>query len=70
MTDLFVIWSWKHRAWWAPDREGYTQHIGEAGRYSFEEASDIVIRHLPAGEEVAIFLSEAMLRGAPRAFGP
>lgn len=63
---LFVIWSWEHNAWWAPHREGYTDSLADAGLYSFDEAADIVIGHIPAGEEVAVLEAEAHLRGVPR----
>ena len=56
----FLIWSEEHGAWWRPGRAGYTRSIREAGRYSLEEAGDIVKkanRYLPAGQfnEVALF---------------
>lgn len=33
-----VIWSGQHRAWWRPNRLGYTTHIEAAGRYTFADA--------------------------------
>lgn len=39
--DEYVVWSNEHRAWWAPDRCGYTTHIDRAGRYPRREAIDI-----------------------------
>ena len=67
-TRQFVIWSWEHTAWWGPDRCGYTADLAKAGRYSHAEAADIVVGHIPAGEEVAFRIEEAeALKGFPRA---
>jgi hypothetical protein len=46
MTDQprYVIWSFEHQAWWAPDRRGYTEMLDQAGRYDDAEAQQIV-RH-------------------------
>jgi hypothetical protein len=41
-NDKFLIWSIEHKAWWMPNRHGYTQIKENAGRYSFNEALDIV----------------------------
>lgn len=38
----FLIWSIEHDAWWAPNHSGYVSDPKEAGRYSFDEAIDIV----------------------------
>ena len=45
----YLIWSNEHAAWWAPDRRGYTTIIGNAGRYTANEAMRICLdanRHL------------------------
>jgi len=57
--SLLVIWSEEHQAWWSPSRSGYTRSLADAGRYSAEEAQEIVTganRYLPAGQfnEVAM----------------
>ena len=65
---LFVIWSWEHHSWWAPNRQGYAEHLEQAGRYSFQEAADIVVGYIPAGEEVAVLEAEAIHRGQPKRF--
>lgn len=41
MTELYLIWSNEHRAWWRPDRCGYTLHIEAAGRYGRIEGREI-----------------------------
>lgn len=50
MTDPFVVmttrdrswlvWSNYHRAWWGPERAGYTREVAQAGRYTLAEALD------------------------------
>jgi hypothetical protein len=50
----WLIWSNEHRAWWEPDRCGYTENVAEAGRYTLIEARAICTqrswvdaRHMP-----------------------
>ena len=38
MGEIYFVWSNEHRAWWGPDRRGYTPRISTAGRYRREEA--------------------------------
>lgn len=38
----YLIWSNEHQAWWGPVRWGYTTEISKAGRYSREQAVEIV----------------------------
>ena len=38
----FLIWSMEHGSWWGPNSIGYTPHKKDAGRYSLEEACEIV----------------------------
>lgn len=38
----YMIWSNEHRAWWRPARRGYTTVTLSAGRYSAEEADEIL----------------------------
>lgn len=42
--DQFVIWSIEHHAWWRPWAMGYCETLAEAGRYSRQEAAQIVER--------------------------
>ena len=63
--QMFVIWNWEHQAWWAPDQQGYTEQLAQAGRYTFDEAAEIIIGHIPAGEEVAMVEAEALQTGIP-----
>ena len=66
--QIFVIWSWEHLAWWTPNRCGYTEDLTLAGRYTFDEAADITVGHIPAGEEIAVVEAEALQRGRPRIY--
>jgi len=34
----FLIWSFRHKAWWKAEGLGYTAKKTEAGRFTFEEA--------------------------------
>lgn len=38
---MYLVWSNEHRAWWAPNRLGYTSDIDNAGRYGRDEALEI-----------------------------
>jgi len=38
----YVIWSFEHQAWWAPNRLGYTELLDQAGQYDDAEAQQIV----------------------------
>ena len=60
----FVIWSHEHRMWWGPDRAGYVADLVNAGRYTFQEAADITVDHVPPGEEVAIDFEIAARHGS------
>ncbi len=43
MSDqIWLIWSIEHNAWWGPDWKGYVVKRKEAGRYSYDEALEIV----------------------------
>ena len=46
----YLIWSHSHRAWWRPERSGYTSEIDQAGRYSREEADQICPGHPRCGD--------------------
>jgi hypothetical protein len=37
----WLVWSYKHGAWWGPDHSGYTMSISNAGVYTEEEAFEI-----------------------------
>jgi hypothetical protein len=38
----WLIWSHAHTAWWRPDSKGYCKKRQDAGRYSYQEACEIV----------------------------
>lgn len=50
----YVIWSHEHGQWWGPNHCGYTDDLAKAGRYSKAEAGEIVLDHIPPGDEVAM----------------
>lgn len=42
IKTFWLIWSFEHQGWWKPKKFGYTTNILEAGRYSYQEAKNIV----------------------------
>lgn len=47
MTAYYLIWSHQHGAWWCPGGFGYTQHVGDAGRFGRDKALEICRAALP-----------------------
>lgn len=41
MEQIYLIWSNQHKAWWRPERRGYTTSLNAAGRYPRSEAIKI-----------------------------
>lgn len=41
MSGAWVVWSYEHDAWWAPNRCGYTKSLTSAGIYTEAEAREI-----------------------------
>lgn len=41
--QMFLIWSWEHRAWWRENGHGYTPDVDDAGEYSYKEAIKICL---------------------------
>ena len=67
--DMYLIWSWKHRAWWAPNGAGYTKDIMEAGRYTQDAAGLIVVDTIPPGQLVGVLEGWALSEGEPQVMG-
>ena len=59
----FLLWDWERRMWWKADKMGYTEDPAEAGRYTKEQAADVIIGETPAGQTVAVHLAEALRTG-------
>lgn len=38
MSDIYLVWSDEHRAWWRPNKCGYTVKLEAAGHYTRGEA--------------------------------
>jgi hypothetical protein len=55
---MYLIWSNEHKAWWAPDRAGYTNRIARAGRYTHQEALDICYDAMPGNSKLLEMLPE------------
>lgn len=54
MSESYLIWSLKHGAWWGPARCGYVSDSVVAGRYTAEEAGEIVVSSGLPNENVAV----------------
>lgn len=54
--DRYVIWSFKHNAWWGPNEAGYTQNFKQAGLYTAEQAAACVRRNI-FGQTLAIHVN-------------
>jgi len=73
--EEYLVWSNEHRAWWAPNRCGYTRLIDRAGRYAREDAISIARGARGGWEmaglkeqnppEIAIPLRDALEQNAP-----
>ncbi len=61
----YVVWSFEHEAWWGPDHCGYTRELQEAGRYTLEEAGDIVAKSIML-DELTMLECVAKDRGPPK----
>lgn len=61
---MYLIWSFEHQQWWAPNEQGYTYDLLNAGRYTAEQAGRIVTNSVMA-EEVAILENLAFQLGEP-----
>jgi hypothetical protein len=55
----WLIWSSDHGGWSKPNRHGYTNRLADAGRYSFDEALEIV-QDANSGTFARNFPSETM----------
>ena len=58
------IWSAEHRAWWRPERAGYTTLLETAGVYSFADAYDATKHCGP--EKRIVYVNAALAKaGSP-----
>ncbi len=39
---MYLIWSFEHNGWWAPNRNGYVPDVARAGGYDDDDAHEIV----------------------------
>jgi len=44
MSDLYLVWSHEHSAWWRRGGAGYTKRVSEAGRYSRNDAMQVCLQ--------------------------
>jgi hypothetical protein len=62
---MYLIWSFEHHAWWRPERQGYTDNMADAGRYTAREAGEIVTASI-WNDEVAVPVTRASCDGPPK----
>lgn len=68
MRDAWVIWSYEHDSWWAPNSAGYRTSLLLAGVYTEAEAKKIEAsanthvdrKRYPEGHEKAMILADAI----------
>lgn len=58
----WLIWSNEHRAWWKPNRHGYTTRTDQAGQFSFEDATKIVFEANRNSDQIEERMMEAPSR--------
>jgi hypothetical protein len=46
---VYLLWSGKHEAWWAPYARGYTTAVENAGRYTRDQAVQHVVQSALCG---------------------
>ena len=47
MSDLYLVWSHEHSAWWGPGGCGYVRRVSQAGRYTKADALTICADGIP-----------------------
>lgn len=57
----YLIWATDHDAWWAPDRQGYTNHVALAGHYDAEDVADILANDIMNEQRVCRVGEAAMM---------
>jgi hypothetical protein len=54
----YLIWSFEHSMWWGKNHAGYTLELANAGRYTAEEAVEILCNSVQM-EEIPVREHEA-----------
>lgn len=63
-SELYLIWSNEHYAWWGPGERGYVKAVAEAGKYSRERAIEICKRAMPGTSNLLGHHPELPVRAA------
>lgn len=51
MSEMWLIWSLEHAAWWNPNGVGYCVKRSDAGRFTLEVARELVrLANLQVGD--------------------
>lgn len=68
MEEHYMIWSYEHNAWWAPEARGYTRNHMAAGNFTRDQALWHLSNSLVGGamDEIIVPENLAMKLGNPR----
>ena len=62
ITDVYLIWSAEHQAWWSSGGCGYVRHLSKAGRYTRADAIAISTHAIPGTAEMMGAIPEIPVR--------
>jgi hypothetical protein len=55
----YLLFKTEYQQWWAADRDGYVSTAAQAGRYTAEEAIEIMCDSIPPGRTIVVRESDA-----------
>ena len=58
---IYLIWSYKRRAWWRAASAGYTRDVTQAGQYDGPEARDITSHYERDDEDRSVMVEAGLV---------